>query len=255
MAQNRISPLTLSQQAKGEIYRIIQGMDLEKSNKLPREEALAEQIGVSRITIRQALNDLSAEGTVFRRQGKGTFVNVDSLNIKVKFSPCMEFSQMIQNSGYTPSVKLLNIAQIPRDETICALLEMEPEEQLVVTEKLFFADDKLCAFCRDYFSLKLIGDDEAFAQFSRYENSIFQYIYQQSGQKIQWDKVEIDTILAGDIAGLSDYVDTGSLGGKPLLYLKGVNYSNNDRPLIYACEYINTSLIRYNLIRQKNILY
>ncbi|MEG2988459.1 MAG: winged helix-turn-helix domain-containing protein, partial [Oscillospiraceae bacterium] len=91
MAQNRISPLTLSQQAKGEIYRIIQGMDLEKSNKLPREEALAEQIGVSRITIRQALNDLSAEGTVFRRQGKGTFVNVDSLNIKVKFSPCMEF--------------------------------------------------------------------------------------------------------------------------------------------------------------------
>ncbi|MEG1241232.1 MAG: GntR family transcriptional regulator, partial [Oscillospiraceae bacterium] len=95
----------------------------------------------------------------------------------------------------------------------------------------------------------------AFAQFSRYENSIFQYIYQQSGQKIQWDKVEIDTILAGDIAGLSDYADTASLGGKPFLYLKGVNYSTNDRPLIYACEYINTSLIRYNLIRQKNIQY
>ncbi|MEG1430228.1 MAG: GntR family transcriptional regulator, partial [Oscillospiraceae bacterium] len=124
--------LTLSQQAKSEIYRYIKGMDLKKNNKLPREEALAEQIGVSRITIRQALNDLSAEGTVFRRQGKGTFVNVDSLNIKVKFSPCMEFSQMIQNSGYTPSVKLLNIAQSPRDEAICDLLQMGPEEQLVV---------------------------------------------------------------------------------------------------------------------------
>ncbi|MEG0897905.1 MAG: GntR family transcriptional regulator [Ruthenibacterium sp.] len=255
MEHPKINQLTLSAQAKREIYRYIKSMNFEKSNKLPREEALAVQIGVSRITIRQALNDLAAEGIIFRRQGKGTFVNVNSLNIKVKFSPCMEFSQMIQNSGYTPSVKLLRIAKIERDETICSFLQMNADEKLVVTEKLFFADTEICAFCRDYFSLSLIGGEDAFAAFSNYEDSVFKYIYQQSGQKIEWDKVEIDTVLSTDIAGLSQYVDMEKIGVKPFLYLKGINYSTNDRPLIYANEYINTAIIQYNLIRQKNIQY
>lgn len=230
-------------------------MDLSHTNKLPREEALAEIIGVSRITIRQALNDLAAEGIIFRRQGKGTFVNVDSLNIKVKFNPCMEFTQMIHNSGYTPSVKLLNIQKIARDETICRQLQMDENEQLVVAEKLFLADDLVCAFCRDYFSLSLIGGEDAFREFSDYENSIFDYIYNLSGEKIEWDKVEIDTVLTTEIEGLDQYVDMEQLGCRPFLYLKGINYSSSDHPLIHANEYINTAIIKFNMIRQKNIRY
>ena len=80
--------------------QIIEGMDLAQDNKLPREELLASQLGVSRTTIRQALNNLAAEGVVSRRQGKGTFVNVDSIGIRVTFSPCMELMQAIRNSGF-----------------------------------------------------------------------------------------------------------------------------------------------------------
>lgn len=255
MENQRLNAMTLSEQARREIYKYIKTLNLEVSNKLPREEALAEIIGVSRITIRQALNDLAAEGIIFRRQGKGTFVNTDSLNIKVKFNPCMEFTQMILNSGYTPRVKLLNIEQIPQDPEIMRLLQMEDQEQLAVAEKMFLADDKVCAFCRDYFSLSLIGGEEAFSEFSKYENSIFEYIYRTSGEKIEWDKVEIDTILSTEIPGVAQYDEMKELGTIPMLYLKGMNYSSFDRPLIYANEYINTSYIKYNMIRQKNIRY
>lgn len=255
MEHRRLNALTLSEQAKREIHTYIRTMDLEKNNKLPREEKLAEIIGVSRITIRQALNDLAAEGIVFRRQGKGTFVNVDSLNVKVTFNPCMDFTQMIQNSGYTPSVKLLGITKIPRDESVCQILHMGPEEQLILAEKIFFADDILCVFCRDYFSLSLIGGKEAFGAFSRYENSIFEYIYSLSGQKVQWDKVEIDTVLSTEIPSLAPYADLEKLGIMPFLYLKSVNYTPNDEPMILAHEYINTAIVKFNMIRQKNIRY
>lgn len=251
----RLNALTLSEQAKREILTYIRNMDFEKNNKLPREESLAEIIGVSRITIRQALNDLAAEGIVFRRQGKGTFVNVDSLNVKVTFNPCMDFTQMIQNSGYQPSVKLLSIARVPREEAVCQALHMSPEEQLILAEKFFFADNTLCAFCRDYFSLSLIGGEDSFAEFSSYENSIYEYIYSLSGQRIQWDKVEIDTILTTEVPGLSQYTDLEKLGTRPFLYLRSVNYSSNDAPLILANEYINTAIVKFNMIRQKNIRY
>ena len=234
----------MSGQAKEAILQYIEEMDLKTDNKLPREEALAEMLGVSRITIRQALNDLAAEGIIFRRQGRGTFVNVDSLNIKVTFSPCMELTQMIKKSGYAPSVRLLNIQKVKREEEICSLLQMQPDEQLVVAEKLFLADDKICAFCRDYFGMNLIGED-----------SIYKYIYELSGEKAQWDKVEIDTVNPAEIAGLKKYVSVKELGLSPYLYLKTLNYSEKDKPLVYANEYFNTEIIKFNLIRQKNIQY
>lgn len=255
MPNPKLNVLTLSERAKLEIRGYISKMDLQENNKLPREELLAKIIGVSRITIRQALNDLAAEGVVFRRQGKGTFVNVDSLNIKVHFNPCMEFSQMIRNSGYQPSVKLGDIRKIPRDESICRLLHMEEKEELVVSEKVFLADGRFCAFCRDYFSALQVGDEASFKKFSHYEDSVFQYIYDVSGKKCEWDKVEIDTILSSDIEGLFRYADEKEIGNMPLLYLKGVNYDSDDRPVLIANEYINTSIIKYNIIRAKNISY
>lgn len=255
MNTHKLNVTSLSEQAKKEVLRYIEGMDFNKGNKLPREELLAKMIGVSRITIRQALNELSAEGMIFRRQGKGTFVNVDSLNIKVTFSPCMELTQMIANSGYQPSVKLLNISKVERDEEICSLLQMREGEQLVVGEKLFLADDKICAFCRDYFGMDLIGGEEAFDAFAKYEDSIYKYIYNLSGEKAEWDKVELDTVMPQEIEGLSEHVSLQELGDKPYLYLKTLNYSSKDQPLIYANEYFNTSLIKFNLIRQKKIQY
>lgn len=255
MNTHKLNVTSLSEQAKKEVLRYIEGMDFSKGNKLPREELLAEMIRRKQNTDSTGIEELSAEGMIFRRQGKGTFVNVDSLNIKVTFSPCMELTQMIANSGYQPSVKLLNISKVERDEEICSLLQMREGEQLVVGEKLFLADDKICAFCRDYFGMDLIGGEEAFDAFAKYEDSIYKYIYNLSGEKAEWDKVEIDTVMPQEIEGLSKHVSLQDLGDKPYLYLKTLNYSSKDQPVDLANEYFNTSIIKFNLIRQKKIQY
>jgi GntR family transcriptional regulator len=46
----------------------------EPGSALPSEAALGEQFGVSRITVRRALQDLASQGYVRRRHGRGTFV-------------------------------------------------------------------------------------------------------------------------------------------------------------------------------------
>lgn len=44
-------------------------------SQIPSENEFAEQFGVSRITVRQALNQLQLEGYIFKVPGKGTFVS------------------------------------------------------------------------------------------------------------------------------------------------------------------------------------
>ena len=51
--------------------------------------------------------------------------------------------------------------------------------------------------------MDLIGREEAFDAFAKYEDSIYKYIYNLSGEKAEWDKVEIDTVMPQEIEGLS----------------------------------------------------
>lgn len=255
MEDLKLTELSLSGRAKQKIHQYIGKMELDKTNKLPSEETLAKIIGVSRVTIRKALDDLASEGIVFRRQGKGTFVNIDSLNIKVKFNPAMEYLQMIQKCGYKPSVSLLDIQEIPCDEEKARLLQLDKGSMLVRSDKFFLADDKICAYCIDYFDYSLIGGRENYEKFSKYESSIFKYIHSYSREKIEWDKVEIDTVLGKEIPSFMTYVQEDTYQYKPYLRLKGVNYNTEDKPLIYAEEYIDTSIIKFSMIRQRMIDY
>lgn len=255
MDELKLDVMTLSEKTKIKIRQYINNMDIEKSNKLPREEKLAEIIGVSRITLRTALNDLAAEGLIFRRHGKGTFVNVDSLNIKVTFNPVQEFTEMIRNSGYEPSVNLLGIKLVPGSKQITNMLQLDEDEKMVMCEKIFLADGNFCAFCVDFFPLSAIGGEDAFKDFLRYENSVFTYIYDKSGRKTLWDKVKINTIIGKEIPGLSKYLKDKKLTSKSFLLLEGVNYDSNDNPLLYAKEYIDTDIIQFNMIRQRNVGY
>ncbi|MDO4340670.1 MAG: GntR family transcriptional regulator [Eubacteriales bacterium] len=251
----KINMPPLSQQAREAIHGYIRSMDLKQGTKLPREEALAEMLGVSRITVRKALADLAAEGVVFRRQGKGTFVNAASQNITVTFNPVMEFTQMIQKSGYKPSMKLLDLKLVKRNEKVREILRLPKEETLVEAHKAFFADEKLCVLCRDFYALSLVGGLEAYDQLSAYEKSVYPYIYEKSGIKLKWDKVEIGAAVSTEIEVFADYLREQETGVRPYLYLKEINYGEDDRPLIYVEEYIDTSIIQYHMIRQKDIDY
>ena len=255
---------SLSARAQEAIMQLIEGMDLAQDNKLPREELLASQLGVSRTTIRQALNNLAAEGVVSRRQGKGTFVNVDSIGIRVTFSPCMELMQAIRNSGFEPSVRLLSAHAADEGsgfsfgrysmDDVRRMLELEAGDRLIEHDKVFFADGEPCAFCRDYFGASVAGGEAGLDDLERYDDSLCRFVYNRSGRRVEWDKVEIDVAAPDDLSAVfASQVAPGA--GRPFLCIRSVNYDQNSRPVVCAVEYVDTSVIRYNLIRQKAVDY
>lgn len=58
-----------------DLRRRIDSGELRQGERLPAENHLAEQYGVSRITIRRALANLATDGYIDRRHGTGTFVS------------------------------------------------------------------------------------------------------------------------------------------------------------------------------------
>jgi DNA-binding GntR family transcriptional regulator len=61
-------------QIEAQLAERIEGGELRAGERLPPERALAKSLGVSRMTVRQALGSLARRGLVERRVGRGTFV-------------------------------------------------------------------------------------------------------------------------------------------------------------------------------------
>jgi GntR family L-lactate dehydrogenase operon transcriptional regulator len=69
-----MSAMRLSDRIAQQLLELIQSTQLQSGEKLPTERALAEQLGVSRTALREAIQKLSSRGVLESRVGAGTFV-------------------------------------------------------------------------------------------------------------------------------------------------------------------------------------
>ena len=246
MKLNHIQKQDLNKVTKDEIYKYIQSMDTEKTTKLPREETLAEQLGVSRITVRNALSQLAAEGIILRKHGKGTFVNVEATQIKVNFSPAEDFRNVIINSGYHVDVKIEKISEREANADEAQKLNLSPKTKLIVIEKMFFADEFPAVYCVDRIPLELYN-----GKINKHDLSkpLFQLIREKLNKEIIWDKVELVTTTNEEQPFLNKFFNTEKV--KSFLNCNVINFDEDDQPTVYSNEYIDTNFIRFNLIRQK----
>lgn len=81
---NKYSNTPMYSQLKSIILRKIESGQYQEGSKIPSEEELCETYGISRPTVRQAINELNSGGFLFRKKGKGTFVSKRSSVIGIK---------------------------------------------------------------------------------------------------------------------------------------------------------------------------
>ncbi|CAH1662894.1 GntR family transcriptional regulator [Chelatococcus asaccharovorans] len=118
--------------------RIVSGEERPQS-RLPSEPTLAEQHGVSRVTVRRALDKLANEGLIERRPGSGTFVN----GSKANFPVTADFSNLLSHlveMGRRTEVKLLSFGYVPPTPVLAEALRLEAGERVQRSVRLRVID-------------------------------------------------------------------------------------------------------------------
>ncbi|WP_084958423.1 GntR family transcriptional regulator [Thermoactinospora rubra] len=111
---------------------------LAPHDPLPSERELMQRYGVSRMTVREAIERLVRDGRVYRVQGSGTFV-ADAGKI-TKSLTLSSFSEDIRARRMVPGGKLLLMEREPADVNVARDLFVEPGAPVVHLRRLRTAD-------------------------------------------------------------------------------------------------------------------
>jgi GntR family transcriptional regulator len=134
---HRDSPVPVWAQIEDALAARIAGGELRVGDRLPAERELAEQLDVSRGTIRQALDALAARGLVERGVGRGTFVAAGK--IEVRLSDVAGFTEQMARAGVVANARVLRAALTPAPARVAAALDLEEGAPALRVERLRLA--------------------------------------------------------------------------------------------------------------------
>jgi GntR family transcriptional regulator len=111
---------------------------LAPGDAIPSERQLSVDLGVSRLTVRAALDDLVREGYLVRRRGAGTFVSEPKVAKGV--GTVTSFSDDMRERGMTPASRTLDLHETPAGARLGRILHVSPSEPVAVIKRLRLAD-------------------------------------------------------------------------------------------------------------------
>jgi phosphonate metabolism transcriptional regulator PhnF len=121
-------------QIEDQLAARIQSGELRAGARLPPERELAKSVGVSRMTMRQALSSLAQRGLVERGVGRGTFVARVKLELDLRRTAGL--SELMLRQGVEPGAKLLSARELEAPPPVAAALGMEANAPAYRIERL-----------------------------------------------------------------------------------------------------------------------
>jgi GntR family transcriptional regulator len=116
-----------TQQAKGEMYQ------------LPSENELADRHGLSRATVRHALDELARDGWIFTQKGVGSFA--PARRIEQDLTALVSTTEDMRRRGWQLVTRVLGLQQMPASEKVAVALNLAPGTPVFELRRLRIVED------------------------------------------------------------------------------------------------------------------
>jgi len=111
--------------------------ELSVGDAVPSERSLTERFGVSRMTVRQAVDALVTEGVLEREQGRGTFVAPPRADFEMRLTT---FGEEARRRGLTPGADILQAGPLPAPRHVAEALDRAADTPMHFVLRLRTAD-------------------------------------------------------------------------------------------------------------------
>lgn len=132
--------------------RILEG-EYITHERLPSESKLMKAFDVSRITVRQALRDLHAEGLVFSVQGKGTFVSRPKAVQDIQ--RLQGFGEAMTPQGYETSARVVSVQEMKASQDVAESLNINQASNVIALTRIRYLDQEAISVDKSFFPLKI----------------------------------------------------------------------------------------------------
>lgn len=232
----------LSFRIRDELVSRIASGRIAPGSKLPPEPELAEEMGVSRATLREALRSLEEDGFLTRTRGAGTYATHRPRlrnNLDVNFG----VTEAIRAAGMRPGTTQSAIHTQAATNEEADALDLSMGDAVVVLERVRAADGRPVVFSRDVIEAMRLPATELAAM--PLDGSLYE-ILEHHGQPVAHGIVTVEPEQADRAMAKRLAVKAGEL----LLYLRQIDYGSEGEPLLLSEEHHLAEAFEFSVVRR-----
>lgn len=231
------SPVPLHAQIEEYLRKLIVKKDYKSGDKfLPKEVTMSKKLGVSRNTIRQAINKLAHEGLIERKKGVGT--KVVAKKISTRLDNWISFTKEMRNQGIEVVNYLVNIALVDVENEVYEALGVAKTKKIWKLEKIRGSKEAKYLYSVSYFHPRIgITGDENFM------TPLYELLEKEHDTIVSTSKEKLRAVKSDKkIAALLDI-------GSDVAILKRERLVTDigDRPVEYNIVYYHTDYFTYDI--------
>ncbi|EJA3101178.1 phosphonate utilization transcriptional regulator PhnR [Vibrio vulnificus] len=212
---------------KDSIVEQIEAGMLAPRQKLPAERKLAESFDTTRVTLREALSLLEAEGRIYREDRRGWFISP----VPLRYDPTqtLNFTNMALAQNRVPKTQLLGAKAILANKVAARLLNLQPFSDVFRVDRVRYLEDRPVVYVTNYVRPELFPNllDHDLS------NSLTDIYREHFGVSYQKTRYRISTsTLLGEIAQA-----LRATSGTPVMVVERINYNQHGELIDCDIEY------------------
>jgi GntR family transcriptional regulator len=210
---------------------------------LPSEPELAQQLGVSRSTLREAMRLYEARGLVIRRRGVGTFIAKPPQVIETGLEVLSSIETLAAQIGVALESTELAVVVRPAGTEDGQQLGVPATSRVTELSRVILADGRPVGYLVDCLPQDVLQPDDIGTDFS---GSVLALLIRRGDLHLNRSRAEITAIPAEPDIAEALHIHPGDV----LLYLEARLYNDSDRVIDHSRSYFLPGTFRFHIVRR-----